>query len=134
MPGFTFLSNASQGMLLLWGWVLVMPLHTVSEPAKSVLSMAGAYCGIAEGPLERASSSWSSMLPWSWVVSFPTCKEGRTLGRAMGKLAEHQREFCFAVRSFWSLLGHQRCWMESEVESPCQWCHLEDAHPAPVYM
>lgn len=53
--------------------------------------------------LERASSSWSSMLPWSWLVSFCTCKQGRTLGRVVGKLAEHQRDFCVVVRSFWSL-------------------------------
>lgn len=39
----------------------------------------------------------------SWLVSFSTCKEGRMLGRVMGKLAGHQRELCVAVRSFQSL-------------------------------
>ena len=37
-----------------------------------------------------------------WLVSFPTCREGRRLGRAMGKLAWHWRELCSVVRSFQS--------------------------------
>lgn len=36
-----------QGMLLPWWWVLVMPLHTASQRAESILSTAGISSPVA---------------------------------------------------------------------------------------
>lgn len=61
------------------------------------------HCSGTSGKGQFFPEPYAALGLRSWFVSFPTCKEGRTLGRVMEKLVGHQRELCAAVRSFWSL-------------------------------